>query len=65
MAAKEAAHTHTHTHTNTYTHTGRLLAELLRLLECGIGLYEVSQTLVSVKFLINVSAEYICYVKAQ
>ena len=41
VAAEEAAHTHTHTH--TYTHTGRLLDELLRLLEGGIGLDEDSQ----------------------
>ena len=46
VAAEEAAHTHTHTH--TYTHTGRLLDELLRLLEGGIGLDEDSQTSVSV-----------------
>ena len=63
VAAEEAAHTHTHTH--TYTHTGRLLDELLRLLEGGIGLDEDSQTSVSVKCLNTVSAEYICYVKAQ
>ena len=63
VAAEEAAHTHTHT--NTYTHTGRLLDELLRLLEGGIGLDEDSQTSVSVKCLNTVSAEYICYVKAQ
>ena len=63
VAAEEAAHTHTHTH--TYTHTGRLLDELLRLLEGGIGLDEDSQTSVSVKRLKNGSAEYICYVKAQ
>ena len=61
VAAEEAAHTHT----NTYTNTGRLLDELLRLLEGGIGLDEDSQTSVSVKCLNNVSAEYICYVKAQ
>ena len=63
VAAEEAAHTHTHTH--TYTHTGRLLDERLRLLEGGIGLDEDSQTSVSVKVLNTVSAEYICYVKAQ
>ena len=65
VAAEEAAHRHTHTHTHTYTHTGRLLDELLRLLEGGIGLDEDSQTSVSVKFLNTVRAEYICYVKAQ
>ena len=63
VAAEEAAHTRTHAH--TYTHTGRLLDELLRLLEGGIGLDEDSQTSVSVKVLNTVSAEYICYVKAQ
>ena len=63
VAAEEAAHTHTHTH--TYTHTGRLLDELLRLLEGGIGLDEDSQTSVLVKFLNTVSAQYICSVKAQ
>ena len=63
VAAEEAAHTHTHTH--PYTHTGRLLDERVRLLEGGIGLDEDSQTSVSVKFLNTVSAEYICYVKAQ
>ena len=63
VAAEEAAHTRTHK--NTYTHTGRLLDELLRLLEGGIGLDEDSQTSVSVKVLNTVSAQYICYVKAQ
>jgi len=63
VAAEEAAHTHTHTH--TYTHTGRLLDELLRLLEGGIGLDEDSQTSVLVKFLNTISAQYICSVKAQ
>ena len=63
VAAEEAAHTHTHK--NTYTHTGRLLDELLRLLEGGIGLDEDSQTSVSVKCRNTASAEYICYVKAQ
>ena len=56
---------HTHKHTHTYMHTGRLLDELLRLLEGGIGLDEDSQTSVSVKFLNTGSSEYICYVKAQ
>ena len=63
VAAEEAAHTHTHK--NTYTHTGRLLDELLRLLEGGIGLDEDSQTSVSVKVLNTVRAQYTCYVKAQ
>ena len=39
VAAEEAARAHTHTH----THTARLLVELLRLLEGGIGLDEDSQ----------------------